>query len=252
MSEIKELLDLTRHLSVQAANQLVSGGNQHLSENNFSNKHPKELKSSADMVLENFILAELRKTGLPILSEESGYQEGIEETGLMFIVDPLDGTYNLIKGLGPSAISIALWDKNSPIFGVIFDLMNHESYWGGKEIGAFRDGKPITVSRETEKIRSAVCTGFPVRADLDDKVLQQNFWALVNPFAKVRMLGSAAISLLHVSSGAAEVYSESRIMLWDIAAGLAILEGAGGNFTLQETSQEWCVNVFAANGYISQ
>ena len=56
----------------------------------------------------------------------------------------------------------------------------------------------------------------------------QGFWRMVKPYAKVRMFGSAAASLLHVARGSADAYAESRIMLWDVAAGIAIVQGAGG------------------------
>src|SRR5437016_4440392 len=78
----------------------------------------REIKAVADAILEQDILQALQPCGFPILSEESGYIPGRQESKTWFIVDPLDGTFNFAKGLGPSAVSIALWQDQRPIFGV--------------------------------------------------------------------------------------------------------------------------------------
>ena len=78
----------------------------------------------------------------------------------------------------------------------------------------------------------------------------QGFFRLISPYAKVRMLGSAAISLLQVARGAADVYMEQNIMLWDVAAGLAIVEGAGGRGLFAKTHRDWCYEVIAANAHL--
>jgi myo-inositol-1(or 4)-monophosphatase len=71
---------------------------------------------------------------------------------------------------------------------------------------------------------------------------------MVESYAKVRMLGSAAVSLRHVADGSADVYWEKGIMLWDIAAGIAIVQGAGGDFVMKQTgAEEWCYEVCASN-----
>jgi myo-inositol-1(or 4)-monophosphatase len=75
----------------------------------------------------------------------------------------------------------------------------------------------------------------------------RRFKDLVAPYAKVRMLGSAAVSLLHVANGSADAYCEQNIMLWDVAGGLGIVEGAGGKIVLRKAGGEWCYSVFASN-----
>ena len=74
---------------------------------------------------------------------------------------------------------------------------------------------------------------------------------MVRLFAKVRMFGSAAVSLVYVARGVSDVYFEENIMLWDVAAGLAIVEGAGGTYTLKKTSVDWSYRVCASNEYLS-
>jgi myo-inositol-1(or 4)-monophosphatase len=248
MPDPTRLLELSKNLARKAARELLSLRREDLREYEFSIDLQKEVKTKADEILDTLILDGLQETGLPVLTEESGFIQGKEESGLKFIVDPLDGTFNFIKNLGPSAVSIALWQENMPIHGVILNLYENKLYWGGPEIGAFCEDEPIRVSKESMKNRSSICTGFPTRFDVNNLGEQQKYWGLISPFAKVRMLGSAAVSLLQVAKGSSELYSESNIMLWDVAAGLSIVKGAGGNIECIETGSEWCLDVIASNG----
>jgi myo-inositol-1(or 4)-monophosphatase len=169
---------------------------------------------------------------------------------LRFIVDPLDGTFNFVKNLGPSAVCIALWHLDTPIFGVVYSLSERELIWGGPDLGAHVGDRSISVSSTQRAAQASLCTGFPVRFDLDDDSMRR-FKALVTPYAKVRMLGSAAVSLLQVARGRADAYSEQNIMLWDVAAGLAIVQGAGGKCSFKHTGIEWCYDVFASNPHLA-
>jgi myo-inositol-1(or 4)-monophosphatase len=163
-------------------------------------------------------------------------------------VDPLDGTFNFVKGLGPSAISVALWEYDRPLFGVVYSLAERQLAWGGRDIGAFSDGRRISVSGTSDPSLGSICTGFPVRLDMHSDLAMHDFWRMVKPYAKVRMLGSAAASLVQVARGAADLYAESCIMLWDVAAGAAIVEGAGGQCVMnRRNSPHWCYDVIAAN-----
>jgi myo-inositol-1(or 4)-monophosphatase len=209
--------------------------------------HPREIKAIVDTILDEDILQALTPTGLAILSEESGYIPAQRESNYWFIVDPLDGTFNFVKGLGPSAVSIALWHGETPVFGVIYSIAARELVWGGAGIGSFADGRRISVSDTSNRAQASICTGFPVRFDFENDDAMKDFSRVVRSYAKVRMLGSAAVSLLHVASGSADSYSEQNIMLWDVAAGLAIVDGAGGRRAMEKADSKWCYNVFASN-----
>jgi len=200
--------------------------------------------------LEKEILEKLIPTGVPILSEESGFIEGQRSSGYMFIIDPLDGTYNFVKNLGPCAISIALWQDQKPVFGVIYNLSDSKLYWGGDAMGSYCDNQPISTSITSSQAEASICTGFPVRYDVENDNSMRNFWSLVKPYAKVRMIGSAAVSLLNVAVGSADVYSEQSIMLWDVAAGIAIIQGAGGAVHFIPGSTEYALDVFASNKFL--
>jgi myo-inositol-1(or 4)-monophosphatase len=247
VAELAALLELAKSAAVRAATRLLDGFAPVDRSYVHSLELPREVKAAADSVLEKDILQALAVAELAVLSEESGYIPSKRPSNRWFIVDPLDGTFNFIKGLGPSGVSIALWEDQKPIFGVIYNLMERQLAWGGAGMGAFIDGCPISVSETSMPALASICTGFPARFDVESDRAIRDFCRLVSPYAKVRMIGSAALALLHVARGSADVYMEQNIMLWDVAAGAAIVEGAGGEAVVSGTDREWCHDVTASN-----
>ena len=247
MIDTKKLLEFTKKVAEKSALELTHNNEIDALKNyQYDNDLKREIKANADIVLEKNIISQLQSTGIPILSEESGLTLATKDSEYLFIVDPLDGTFNFVKNFGSCAISIALWHKDKPIFGVIYDLYRQELYWGGKGLGAFCDGSEIKVSYISDIEKSLICSGFPVRYDLKN-LYEDNYMKVLTKFAKVRMIGSAAISIINVCRGASEAYFEKNIMIWDIAAGLAILEGSGGSYTLIETTIEKSYDVIVGN-----
>lgn len=210
---------------------------------------PKEMKSASDRVLEEVIVARLRATGLDVLSEEVGQVVSGSGDALRWVVDPLDGTVNFMRGLAPCSISLALCCGEVPVMGVIGEFPSGKLAWGGLGIGAFWSDLPIRVSAVAQRQQAVICTGIPSRFEFDEKGKE---WiaSTLAPYAKVRMLGAASLSLLCVAKGSAEVYTERAIMIWDVAAGLAIVEGAGGSFTMTPARHPDSFDVFASNGLI--
>lgn len=166
VSELTELLELAKSIATSAGQRLVDGFTRDHRTYVHCHDHPKEIKAVADTVLERDILGGLAPTGLSILSEESGYIPAKQTSTYWFIVDPLDGTFNFVKGLGPCAVSIALWDDQKPIFGVIYDLTERQLVWGGAGMGAYADGQRVSVSETSSQARASICTGFPARFDV--------------------------------------------------------------------------------------
>jgi myo-inositol-1(or 4)-monophosphatase len=145
-------------------------------------------------------------------------------------------------------VSIALYDDDQPIFGVLAIYPGAEIVWGGPGIGSFHDGVTIKVSEQTEKVESILCTGIPSRLDLTEKGQKEKFLNNITEFAKVRMMGAASVSLFNVAKGSADCYAEQDVMIWDIAAGLAILLGAGGQYELAKGNYQHSWNVVGHNG----
>jgi myo-inositol-1(or 4)-monophosphatase len=247
VAELGALLDLAKSAAVRAGRQLLESVETVDRSYVHSAELPREVKAAADLALERDILGALADSRLAVLSEESGYISAPQPSNRWFIVDPLDGTFNFVKGLGPCAVSIALWEDQTPIFGVIYDLMERQLAWGGAGMGAFIDGRPISISNTSSLAMASICTGFPVRFDIESDQSMRQFWRLVSPFAKVRMIGSAAAALLQVARGSADVYLEQSIMLWDVAAGIAIVQGAGGAAAFRRNEGEWSYDVVASN-----
>ena len=249
--KINELLNLSISIITKIGNELTYYESQS-KEYTFSIDHPREIKAVVDNTVEKKIIDLLAPTGISILSEESGFIQGVSSSKLYFIIDPIDGTYNYVKDLGPCAISIALWDDEFPVFGVIFNIRENKVAWGGKEIVSKYGGRRIEVSKIKDKSKASICTGFPSRYNLDRESVMLEFWNLVSKFSKVRMIGSAAISLLNLSKGSCDVYSEKGIMIWDVAAGLAILEGSGGEANYEKSNIKHSLNVYASNKFLSK
>jgi myo-inositol-1(or 4)-monophosphatase len=210
----------------------------------------REVKVVADTFLEKCLLDGLAPTGIPVLSEETEDSHHQSPDGTLWIIDPLDGSYNFTKKLGPSMICVALWNSGAPVFGVLYDLSTNLLSWGGRDFPAHDDHGPIRVSLETMLSRSAVCTGFPSRFPATDTRAIGDYMSHILAFGKVRMIGSAAASLMLVARGAADAYFERQIMIWDVAAGLAVIEGAGGTISLQMTHFHEPCAVVATNGRV--
>lgn len=193
----------------------------------------REIKLEADTMLEKELIKGLSHTGIAILSEETGFIPGKSLPQLLWVIDPLDGSYNFSRNLGPSMISVALWDENEPVLGVLFNLVTKQMIFGGPQIGAHVGKNPVTVSDRKDRGQATLVTGFPSRFPISDEKAVASFAEILTSFGKVRMIGSACASLALVATGSADVYAEHNIMFWDIAAGLAIVNGAGGTFQLE-------------------
>ncbi|EDY82293.1 Inositol monophosphatase family [Verrucomicrobiia bacterium DG1235] len=207
-----------------------------------------DVKSEGDFLADELIKEHLSKTGIPIMSEESkgiGELGGID--GLNWIVDPLDGTVNYTLGMPLSCVSIALWKGDEPVLGVVYDFCRSALYVGGPSMASRCNGELLRVSDITEMKSAVVGTGFPsgrsyVREELD------RFAESVARYRKARLLGSAALSMAWVARGWLDCYEERGIYLWDVAAGIPLVLGAGGVSKWMEGSWEFPKGVALAAG----
>jgi len=192
----------------------------------------RETKFRVDIQLNEFMMERLEPTGLPILSEESKLPMRGDLHGRFWVVDPLDGSVNYARRSGPYGISLALMDGATPEFGIVQRLDTPAMFAGGASFPSTRDGVGIAVSRVASRDQATISTGLPARFRLDDPRQRADLLADIHGYAKVRMFGSAAVSLCMVAEGSVDTYSERGIMVWDVAAGIAIAEGAGGHVTV--------------------
>ncbi len=204
----------------------------------------REVKLLADQVTNDVLLKQLKETGLGILSEETGWMPGSSDSSLRWVVDPLDGSLNYLRGISYCGVSVGLCDGDRPVAGIVYDLCEERLVTGIVGRGAVAEDGPIRVSGISDPSRAVLTTGFPARMNYGEDQLSV-FVRQIRSFLKIRMLGSAVQSCLNVAAGRMDAYYERDTMLWDVAAGLAILEAAGGFYELQPGSRENALIVWA-------
>lgn len=189
----------------------------------------RDVKLIADVRAEEIIINCLQKqSSFQILSEEKGVVgDQYDGSDLQWIVDPLDGSLNYLRGIPICCVSIGLWKGNEPLLGVVYDFNREQVFSGIKGQGAWLNGNPIQVSELGVFDKAVLCTGFPISTDFSSEAIL-GFVEQVRKYKKLRLLGSAALSLAYVASGLADAYFERNIKIWDVAAGLAIVQAAGG------------------------
>ncbi len=191
-----------------------------------------DLVTEADKESEEVILNEL-KTRFPdhsILSEEAG-EYLLEESPYCWVVDPLDGTTNYTHQYPFVSISIALLHKGSPLVGVVYNPILEELFQGEKGHGSQLNGTPLRVSSVDSLEKSLLSTGFAYDRKTNPDNNYAEFCRMTHISQGVRRGGSAAIDLAYVAAGRLDGYWEKGLNPWDIAAGILLIEEAGGKVT---------------------
>lgn len=205
----------------------------------------KDIKLSSDKQSERIILGGLSEFGYSIISEEYGFCD--KGTELCWIVDPLDGTMNYLKGLDDlTCVSIALWKGNEPVLGVVYRYKSDEMFTGIVGTGAFLNDRELCCSNVIDVSQAVLGTGFPVSRNFDDESLREFIYDS-QIYKKVRMFGTAALMCVYVSCGRIDVYKEENVKLWDIAAALAIVKAAGGYYKIEFRDKYKCICKCYAN-----
>lgn len=187
-----------------------------------------DLVTNADIEAENHIVSYIndKTPECGILAEEGGSSGS--DSGFVWCIDPLDGTTNYAHGYPFFACSIGLTWNKIPILGVINIPFMNEMYWGCPGIGSFCNKHKISVSKSNKLSESLLVTGFPYdRTKRIDNNYAEFCW-LTNKTRGVRRGGAAAVDLAFVAAGRLDGYWEQGLSQWDIAAGIAIVEQAGG------------------------
>ena len=243
-------IDLKKEINIAIKAALSSG--KYLKKNKTelnktSSSDPKDIKLDADVASENLIKKIINENSYyEILAEESG--ESSEDLGTTFwVVDPLDGTANYNRDIPICCVSIGMIKDMKPLFGVIYDFNNDEIYFGDciNKVATLNDS-PIQVSKVDDKKDGVLITGLPFNTDYSDSSLN-NLISDMQSWKKTRMIGSAAMASCYIASGRAEVYKEKGIYLWDILAGAAIVEAAGGLAEIKNVRDNYQVDVTFSN-----
>jgi len=209
----------------------------------------KDIKLQADIEAEKIIKNLIRRdSDFGILAEESGMSSE-EAYKNLWVVDPLDGTANYSRNIPLCCVSIAMLSDTKPVLGVIYDFNNDELYEGSTNTRAFLNGQSISVSKTKKSQEGILVTGLPNDTDYSDEAMIEMIKNFQN-WRKVRMIGSAALSSVYVASGKADLYMENKSYLWDIAAGAAIVNAAGGEALIFNQNEKFQVDVRFSNSLL--
>ena len=222
-----------------------------------SNKGDIDLVTEADLAAERLIVERIRSyhPRHAILTEESGdvAEAGADDDAHKWIIDPLDGTTNYAHGYPTFCVSVALEHEGRVVVGAVYDPTRDEMFAAERGGGATLNGRRIRASETDELNRALVCTGFPydVRERGD---FERHFRAFIMNAQSVRRDGAAALDLAYVAAGRFEGFYEEGLRPWDVAAGVLLVEEAGGRVTHYDGSpfSIYASHIVASNGLLHE
>ena len=203
-----------------------------------SKKGPRDFVSITDKRVEKILIEELTKAkkNYSFLTEESGKIENNEKDKI-WIIDPIDGTTNFLHGIPHFAISIALKIDNQLSSALIHDPIKNEIFFAERNSGAYFNNHRIRVSSKT---------------DIEDCLFSSDQRGVKNIFPNLNMRcsGCSALDLAYVGSGRLDGFFLNKINLWDIAAGILIVQEAGGIINDISKYKDECIDIRAASSNI--
>ena len=187
-----------------------------------------DVVTAADKASESYFIEQVSRhcPGHGILGEESGLHSG--ESEYCWVVDPLDGTTNFSQGLPIFSVSIGLQYKGETVLGIVYAPYLNELYTAIKGEGSFLNSKPIHVAQKKELGPCVLTTGFPYDKDTNPDNNLTEVSRILPQIRGLRRYGSAAYDLCCVAAGFFDGYWELNLHLWDVCAGILIVQEAGG------------------------
>ncbi len=190
-----------------------------------------DLVTQYDVAVEN-LLKEKISALLPdytIIGEESASEH--QRATKAIYIDPIDGTTNFVHKIPFCAISIGVWIDGRAEMGIVYNPIMNELFYAKRGEGAFCNNQKISVTSTESLERSLLATGFPytkVEKGRDFRWVIQTMENLLPYTQDIRRLGAASIDLCYVANGTFDAFYECNLKPWDVAAGLLIVEEAGG------------------------
>jgi myo-inositol-1(or 4)-monophosphatase len=193
-------------------------------------KSEKDLVTDIDEKVEKMLINELGKIDpVPFLSEE--FNPETEISSPVWIIDPIDGTTNFASGIAPFCISIGHWNGKEVDLGICYLPVTDEMFAASLGEGAYLNGDPIHVNKESDPIKAVAATGFADITQNNRKNTLNVFNSLILKTRALRRLGSAATDLVYTACGRFSFFYEAGLSPWDVAAGSLIVKEAGGIVT---------------------
>jgi len=225
------------NMAIKAAHEagdIIARSADRIDQLQIENKDKNDFVSEIDRSAESTIIGILKKAypDHAFLGEESGKHEGATDakTQYQWIIDPLDGTTNFLYGIPHYAVSIALKKDGKLDQAVIYDPSKDDLFYASRGAGAFLNKRRIRVSKRLSLENALLTTGVPYRPDQDELVdpYLKTMKALIINTAGVRRPGAASLDLAYVAAGRYDGFWEFGLHEWDIAAGVLIVQEAGG------------------------
>jgi myo-inositol-1(or 4)-monophosphatase len=194
--------------------------------------HIADLVTDMDKSIEKFFINKIQNTFLThkVLGEE-GYGDQVQDkSGIIWIIDPIDGTTNFIHQQSNFAISIGIYENGEGKMGLIYDVGGSNLYFAKKGEGAYLNEKKLPCLEEVTLSESVIGVN-ATWAGPNRRVNHENVQNIVRKSRGTRSYGSAAIELAYVASGKLDAYMTMRLSPWDFAAGLILLNEVGGVVT---------------------
>ena len=230
--DLQRILSEVKALATEAG-LFIAEQRENFDVSKVESKQSHDYVSYVDRSCEKMVVSRLREI-LPeagFITEEKMVEQVDEQSAYFWVVDPLDGTTNFIHDLAPYCVAIALRSRAEILLGVVYEVTRGELYSAAKGQGAFLNGRPIHVSNQSDLDQALVMIGYPYNADGWRPFCLNLTGLLYGHCASIRSNGSAEAELCYLASGKIDVYVESFIQPWDVAAGACILLEAGGQIS---------------------
>jgi myo-inositol-1(or 4)-monophosphatase len=226
---MQPMLNIALRAARQAGEHIVRASDR-LDILTVSEKSSNDYVSDVDHAAEDIIIKLLHKTypDHGFLAEESGFTN--KEADYCWIIDPLDGTTNFVRGIPHYAVSIACQYQGRLEHAIVYNPVTREEFTASRGRGAQLNGRRIRVSNRTNLDGALLGTGIPFHSHQSDKLegYLQALGELAPQTAGIRRAGAASLDLAYVAAGRFDAFWEMGLQPWDIAAGLLLIQEAGG------------------------
>ena len=252
--DYKELCAQVQQIAREAGSFIREEGKK-ISSTDVETKSVASLVTYVDKTAEANIVSALKELipGSGFVAEEGTAEQN--DSKFTWYVDPLDGTTNFIHGITPHSVSIALQEDEKFVIGVVYEVGADEMFYAWKDSPAYLNGKEIHVSKTSQSVDTLIATGFPY---YDFDRMEDYLEATKEIMQKtrgIRRLGSAAVDIAYVAAGRFNAFYEHALHAWDVAAGVFILQQAGGKTVDFSGEDNWLFGgeiVAASNSYFPE
>lgn len=213
---------------------IITAAYTHLTEGDIKEKgeDPANMVTVYDLAVQKHLMDRIKAIypNASFIAEEKDNDPGVLQDDLCFILDPIDGTTNFVRGFRHSAISLAVFSHGEAVFAAILNPYQKELFTATRGGGARLNGMPIRMEAK-DLAHALVAYGTsPYRKDLAEKTFH-TAKAFFLATGDVRRLGSAALDLAYLAAGRCDIFFEYQLSPWDIAAGYLLVKEAGGIIT---------------------